>query len=525
MALWNTFSVPVYAASESDCLKAGPKEAIKICERAILEGNTSLDVYTKLSKSANSLGQYDLALSTVEKAKGKYPKDKNLAELEKLIRSNIAESEYIESRQKNLSSAGVSKAKLKIYRISCLRKTGAEAIQACNNYLTLAEKDIEVLDRKASLLLEADSIPEALKVYDLLLAETENPKYREIINSYAPETESGPPETEVAVKDTVVASETRNTAATRSQASPTPGTQGKDVSRQEKVKIVKKIQLLLSQLGYRPGTADGIAGSKTMTSLNHFFDVTSQERKTTLDNEVVQLLEEALALQATAESELPAIDRLFAQRKFQDAIAKSKQQLALAPWSKSLSGKLEQIQREQANWEESQLQAKNTDLSDIRQKAREAVARNDHALAREIVLAGLSKYPQSRELSGLSKAIASDEQEYIIGKMQTDATKKIQIGEYDEALALLENGINRYPDNKDLPALRSEALLAKNTSEDKAQDALKRKRYDELVSEADNIIASVMDLSNRRFYDLQKTRELIQATVSDVMDRRGHPSE
>jgi len=125
------------AQTVDDCMNARQADALKLCKQVLDNGSRNADVYWTLSSALYQDGRQTLAKKLLKDALKLHPGNKKLLALQDLIASAITEKELIE-RSSELNQRSLDQGALKI---SCLIKSGKEAISACRRRLELTDDD------------------------------------------------------------------------------------------------------------------------------------------------------------------------------------------------------------------------------------------------------------------------------------------------------------------------------------------------------------------------------------------------
>lgn len=212
---------PVLASDRSFCLEGQGIRAIEACRRALRNERDTLALYRALGGHLEASGNLDGAIATYREGLAAHPGDSQLTARLKISQSNRRERAWIEQRNQAQPSGGSAEARAQftVNKIRCTTRTGDDALRACEQALSVSPDDRELQQRLAQLQA---SQPVA-------------PRITEQAQPPAPP----PPETVPSAEQ----------------------------SRQRA--LVARIQQELTDLGYTPGVADGIAGGRTVARSRH----------------------------------------------------------------------------------------------------------------------------------------------------------------------------------------------------------------------------------------------------------------
>lgn len=508
-------------ASEQDCLSTSGALALEACQKALDQGNDSIDVYLKLIRSSNSLGEYDLALDTIDTAKLKYPRDKPLLELDKLVNSNKQELDYINSRKNKSPDTGVNNAKLKILEISCLRKSGTLAINACNDYISAKPNNIPVLERRADLFFNNEEYQASKNDYEKLISLTGDSKYRVQYQLALQKIAETNPVATVEVDETPPKT-TAEVATIKSTPSlePAPLSKTNDVENQRKRDTVRQIQSLLTQLGFHPGYADGIAGKNTVDKLQEFYAYKEGSAPQELDQNLVRILEDALNNQKTAEASLPNIDSSISAEKYQEAINTTETSLLTAPWSALLSEKLVIVKSLKTERESQQTAKRQKALAETLAEIRFHLRNENPGKAEQIATASLEVHSGNLELEKLALQAKDANMTSQVTDIENDVKVFYKNHRYADANELIRSGLKTYPENPALIAMLSETdqrLSSFNDAQQKKKEdlAVLESKSSELIQRGNALLSSVIDVDSGRILAFDSYRALLQRSIPE----------
>lgn len=306
-------------------MSANTDDALKICKSLLDNGSRNADVYWKLSSSLYQDGQTELSRQTLNAALTLHPGNNKLVALKEIISSNSTEQELI-ALSTQLNQNSLDKGALKI---SCLTKSGEEAISACKQRLELTDVDgdrmrsrLEELGESQAPLLNTDAAEPNLTPNDeervLTLAEiVEQP---ELPPARAPTNPSGPVVPNV----------------------PDATKQAAEADRKAYSALVSNVQTRLNELGFYAGIVDGVPGKQSRKALADFYTAVGAPVSSSIDNLTLDNLRNESRKLASAEQLLLQSEQaqqqgntLLATQKLEEAKQTSKlleipDQLALA---------------------------------------------------------------------------------------------------------------------------------------------------------------------------------------------------
>jgi peptidoglycan hydrolase-like protein with peptidoglycan-binding domain len=218
-----------HAQSVNDCIIARQADAENICNSVLASGSRNVDVYWKLSSAQFEDGKQDLANKTLDRALSLYPGNARLLSLRERISAASTENAMV-IRSSKISQSSVDKGAVKI---TCLIKTGAEAISACEQRLKLTNEDGDrIRARLAALKLDQ--------------------KNTEVAAVSAPATQPS----------------VQTTAAV---VAPTAAELAAQASKNAYKALVAEVQVTLNEFGFTAGSPDGVPGGKTRNALSDFY--------------------------------------------------------------------------------------------------------------------------------------------------------------------------------------------------------------------------------------------------------------
>ena len=147
---WTTYSGRVPAQTVDQCMTASPADSLTICKSLLDNGSRNADVYYKLSSAQHQTGKYALSEQTLIAALKLHPGNDKLITFKKFISSATTEQQRIELSAQ-LNQRSLDQGELKI---SCLTKSGEEAISACKRRLELTDVDGDRMRRRLAELGE-----------------------------------------------------------------------------------------------------------------------------------------------------------------------------------------------------------------------------------------------------------------------------------------------------------------------------------------------------------------------------------
>ena len=240
-----TYSGIVSAQSVEQCMSADTADALKICHSLLESGSRNADVFYKLSSAQYQDGQRELSKQTLHVALKLYPGNKKLISLKEIIASNTSEQARIE-RSTKLNQNSLDKGALKI---TCLIKSGEEAISACKRRLELTDDDGDRIRFRLAELNDSQ-VPPRPDVPELNPAPT-------------------PRET---VADPVEQAKQETPALGNPPAPDVPnGSDILDERQKAHRELVSDIQTRLNEFGFDAGFADGEAGRRSRKALADFY--------------------------------------------------------------------------------------------------------------------------------------------------------------------------------------------------------------------------------------------------------------
>jgi len=299
------YSGIVSAQSVDQCMSADTADALKICQSLLESGSRNADVFYKLSSAQYQDGQKELSKQTLHAALKLHPGNRKLVALKEFITSNTNEQARIE-RSAKLNQKSLDKGALKI---TCLIKSGEEAISACKRRLELTDDDGDRIRFRLAELNDSQ-VPSRPDVPELNPAQT-------------------PRET---VPDPVEQAKQETPALGNPPAPDVPnGSDILDERQKAHRELVSDIQTRLNEFGFDAGFADGEAGKRTRKALADFYTavgapVITSFTALTLDNLRDEKLKLASAKKLLQESEqaLQQGNIQFATQKLADAKQTSK---------------------------------------------------------------------------------------------------------------------------------------------------------------------------------------------------------
>ena len=225
-----SFSMSTHAQSVEDCMSARQADAAPVCKSVLASGSRNVDVYWKLSSTQFQDGEQELANKTLDRALSLHPGNAKLLTLRERISAASTEKAMV-IRSSKVSQSSVDKGAVKI---TCLIKSGTEAILACEQRLKLTNEDGDrIRARLAALKLEQG---------DIVVATTK-----------------APTATQPSVKTRVAV------------VAPTAAELAAQASKNAYKALVAEVQTTLNEFGFTAGTPDGVSGGKTRTALSEFY--------------------------------------------------------------------------------------------------------------------------------------------------------------------------------------------------------------------------------------------------------------
>ncbi|MFK7860710.1 MAG: peptidoglycan-binding protein [Granulosicoccus sp.] len=259
------FPARTFAQSVDDCMTANQTEALTLCKLILDNGSRNSDVYWKLASAQFQEGQQILANRTLNDALRLHPGNAKLLALEKIITTAATEQERI-ARSAKLNQRSLDQGALKI---SCLIKTGEEAITACKRRMELTDDDG---DRMRARLAELESEQSKTTVATAPAVEIPQPERRPEPNPPVSPTPAIKPadtsrETNIAALPPVSDTQENDPLAEAQETARLTA----EARREAYKKLVADVQTRLNGLGYPAGIPDGVPGSKTRAALRNFY--------------------------------------------------------------------------------------------------------------------------------------------------------------------------------------------------------------------------------------------------------------
>lgn len=448
--------------------------AEKACQELVDDGNTSADVYLRLAQALNGLGKRSESYIIVEQGLVKNPGNAALRELKAIVRSNLSEQEYLDTQnRKGPSANAANRAKLRILRIKCLKQVNQEALDACNEFADLGGQDAEVTARQSSLQAELAPPP-------------------------APEPEPVAEVTEVAEvhKKRTVIDLTPNVPTTETAVPvipPTPSTTAQSPQEDrnyddERLELVRSIQVKLNSLGFAAGTPDGVSGAKTRQAISNFYDTTNIGNKQPVGqallndlNKAEQVQNEVFNIYRQSEQALASGDLDRAAELFNTA----RNTASWAPSIAGLSNRLENARANQRNTDEEKRK------QDIVARIESLLRNNNLDEAGQQLDNGLQNFPNDANLQVLrdeydsarrqqqqaaARKLANDQRNTQIDQSIALATAQFSSGNFNEALTALSEAEALAPTSDRVLNLRNriEQEQQRQVSESRAIDARQR---------------------------------------------------
>ncbi len=368
------------AVTVAECLdQSHNPTAARICQELIDNGNRTAAVYLRLAQALNVTGKRSESYQSIEEGLKAYPGHAGLIELKAIVRSNLSEQEYLDAQaRKGPSKKAANKAKLRILRIKCLKKSGREALEACDEFVALGGENDEIDQQRESLLASLPAPPKPPAPTDTAKVPPppEEPKSARVIDiTPTPTPAPVPPE---------VAEITENPQQVKDREA---------YARQ--LAVVRKIQAELNALGYQAGIPDGLPGLKTRTAIERFYADTAIGPQQSIGQSLLDDLEraqrirsEALALYEQSRAALTGGDATTANDLFNSA-----QQLAswVAP-TDDLAGQI-------ANGLASQQRQETARLAEVEQKRQQQIQADEEIKRRDAARQTARKLMASAEIA------------------------------------------------------------------------------------------------------------------------------
>ena len=417
---------PVLASDRSFCLEGQGIRAIEACRRALRNERDTLALYRALGGHLEASGNLDGAIATYREGLAAHPGDSQLTARLKISQSNRRERAWIEQRNQAQPSGGSAEARAQftVNKIRCTTRTGDDALRACEQALSVSPDDRELQQRLAQLQA---SQPVA-------------PRITEQAQPPAPP----PPETVPSAEQ----------------------------SRQRA--LVARIQQELTDLGYTPGVADGIAGGRTVSAVSAFARARGLAQPTpALDGALADELQRALDEQADALERLQQATRLLTDGRFSDARRLAQSTAQAAAWSPAVSRQSDALLARTADAEQAWQQQR------VRQLAAEVDAHlrdGDIASAKSLVDEALASFPDAEPLQRVRDALAAAvierarneaaaQRQRAGDEKQASAQRAFAAGDFEQATAIINDGLALAPGHAGLLALASQVDAAQRDAE------------------------------------------------------------
>jgi len=285
LAIGSAASAPARAQNVDDCMRASPARAVSLCRAVIDAGHANADVWTQLALSLDKAGDVEGAERAIADGLRRYPRDADLLELRERLATDLREDEQLDRALRRNDSA-MARGRLKL---ECKVGKGQAGIEACRRYLEMTDVDgAEIRERLAGLELAnaaegvGRSVPAPVPT-PVPVPPPVPPSQADAGNAPA---DGGP--TAVGGKS---ASDVGPGAIPDPPATPAP-TPAPDPALLARRARVTAIQRALDALGLPVGTADGIAGQRTLQALDRFETSTGRDIGRRLDERTLAALED-----------------------------------------------------------------------------------------------------------------------------------------------------------------------------------------------------------------------------------------
>ncbi|BBO69000.1 hypothetical protein DSCA_29300 [Desulfosarcina alkanivorans] len=166
--------VPTKAAwSAQQCLSATGESAVAACRQELLDDPGNVAVRMALAEAFTSLRRYADAVAVLREGLERYPGDNRIKSQLILAESYLKEQQYIEKQRKKTAAASGDRkqdTQVRLSIIRCKKLTGDSAMAACNQGLTVAPGNPELLTGRGNVWLEMGRLGNAILDFESALA-------------------------------------------------------------------------------------------------------------------------------------------------------------------------------------------------------------------------------------------------------------------------------------------------------------------------------------------------------------------
>ena len=481
-----------FAATLEQCIEQTENNAAaQRCQELIDDGNHSEDIYVRLVEALNGIGKHVEATTMIDAGLSRHTASRDLKDLKVIVRSNLSEDEFLESQASNSpSSQAINKAQLKILKLQCLKKSGVEATDYCNQYIQQGGQDPDVVAKREALAETSSNIGTTASTSSI--DESNEPPVQENQDALA------------GGSTLVTNTSGPNTENSNNTERPTR----KDTGASDR-RLVRSVQIALNELGLDAGTADGIAGEKTRTAIDSFYEKTGFSPKQKLGQALMDDLQQAGAMATAANSLYDQARRLLNSGNLEDAQRVLSEARRTASWiaepedlSQSVTSAIVDNREKIAEQKRSQaieLQAQERRIQGLISLAEQALISGDIPEAKTQINQAEAEGADVATISRLKAELASAEALEVksreVESILADARIAIRNNHLNEAQVLLDKADNVDKQLANTSTLRSEIAiikerqLAEQRNADKLHEDKKREDTIALLLNRGNILA------------------------------------
>ncbi len=520
------------AVTVAECLEQSHSQtAVQSCQALLDQDNRSPAIYLRLAKALNATGRRAESFQAIESGLQTYPDNAELKELRTIVRSNLSEQEYLDAQaNKGPSVRATNNAKLRILRIKCLKKDGKEALDACEEFVSLGGSDAEVSQKQASLLA---SLPSESPVPTPAPLASDNDSTK---------SKAAPPTPEDTPKAAKVIDLTPATPPAASNQATNRASKDREAYERQ-LALVKEIQTALNDLGYPAGLPDGLPGAKTNRAIEQFYADTrlgpaqpvgkdllaDLERAQTLRQDTQVLLRDSRNALArgdtvTARALLEQAQTLASWVAAKDNLA---QRIAEAEASAHAAGQLEQARQQAVASVDAMLRA--GDLEAAEQSLADALTRFSNDSQLQTLSDRLAELRDNQAREQAAK-LAQQSREKAIAESLARAQSLHQRGDFDAALAELAATSKLAPEQPSIAPLRArieaDREQQRQAAAEEARQQAARQRASALLDRAQSALdGDVLDdvgelLTQAKSADPTIDTTAIESQLSEALAKR-----